>query len=58
LIQLTGALLSTSNQLREQCARRLNQDFSSFLVVGQGGVESTPDEAQPGQMAPDRIRSR
>ncbi|MDB6169806.1 MAG: filamentous hemagglutinin family outer membrane protein [Verrucomicrobia bacterium] len=43
LTQLTGALDDASIQLREQCARSLNRDFSSFLVLGGGGVETAPD---------------
>ena len=27
-------------------AQRLGQDFSSFLVLGRGGVEASPDEPQ------------
>ena len=36
--------LDVSTQLREQCARRLGQDFSSFLLLGPEGVEPVPDE--------------
>jgi large exoprotein involved in heme utilization and adhesion len=46
LVPLSGALLDASSQLREQCAQRLGQDFSSFLVLGRGGVETSPDEPQ------------
>ncbi|MDB6169807.1 MAG: hypothetical protein JWM88_2671, partial [Verrucomicrobia bacterium] len=43
LAQLSGSLVDASTQLREQCARHLNRDFSSFLVLGRGGVEPAPD---------------
>jgi large exoprotein involved in heme utilization and adhesion len=45
LIGLSGAVLDDSSQLREQCARRLGQDFSSFLLLGRDGVETSPDDA-------------
>ena len=45
LIGLPGSVLDVSMQLREQCARRIGQDFSSFLILGRGGVEPSPDEA-------------
>ena len=44
LIILPGSLVDASTQLREQCARRLGQDFSSFLVLGRGGVAPAPNE--------------
>ncbi|MEO7319943.1 MAG: hypothetical protein ABIZ56_13215, partial [Chthoniobacteraceae bacterium] len=44
LIILPGALVDASTQLREQCARRLGLDFSSFLVIGRGGISLSPDE--------------
>ena len=47
LVILPGALVDASSQLREQCARRLGLDFSSFLVIGRGGVSLAPDEALP-----------
>ena len=47
LVILPNALVDASRQLREQCARRLGLDFSSFLVIGRGGVSLAPDEAQP-----------
>ncbi len=46
LVQLSGSLLNASSQLREQCAMLLGQDFSSFLVLGAGGVEVSPDDDQ------------
>ncbi|MGB8166391.1 MAG: hypothetical protein WCF18_02800 [Chthoniobacteraceae bacterium] len=45
LVVLSSSLVDVSTQLREQCARRLGMDFSSFLVLGRGGTEQTPDEA-------------
>ncbi len=47
LVQLSGSILNASSQLRDQCATRLNQDFSSFLVLGGGGVADSPEDAQP-----------
>lgn len=44
LVLLPSGLVDVSTQLREQCARRLGLDFSSFLVLGRGGTERTPDE--------------
>ena len=44
LVILPGGLVDPSTQLREQCARRLGLDFSSFLVIGRGGVSLAPDE--------------
>ena len=44
LARLTYSVLDASSLLREQCARRLGEDFSSFLLLGRGGVETTPDE--------------
>ena len=44
LVILSSSLVDVSTQLREQCARRLGMDFSSFLVLGRGGTEPTPDE--------------
>ena len=44
LVILRGGLVDPSTQLREQCARRLGLDFSSFLVIGRGGVSLAPDD--------------
>ena len=44
LVILPGGLVDASRQLREECARRLGLDFSSFLVIGRGGVSLAPDE--------------
>ena len=40
----SASLVDASTQLREQCARRLGMEFSSFLVIGRGGVLLSPDE--------------
>ena len=45
---------SPVSRLREQCARKLGLDFSSFLVIGRGGTAAAPDEpaaASPGGKA-------
>ncbi len=47
LVVLSSSFVDVSTQLREQCARRLGQDFSSFLVLGRGATEQTPDEPLP-----------
>ncbi len=44
LVSLPGSLIDASTQLRDQCARRLGVDFSSFLVLGRGGVELNPTD--------------
>ena len=41
----SASLVDASTQLREQCARRYGMEFSSFLVIGRGGVSLGPDEA-------------
>jgi large exoprotein involved in heme utilization and adhesion len=46
LVELPSSLFDASTQFREQCARRLGSDFSSFLVLGRGGVADSPDEPQ------------
>jgi large exoprotein involved in heme utilization and adhesion len=45
LAPLTGGLIDASSQLREQCARRLGVDFSSLLLLGDGGVTAAPGSA-------------
>jgi len=45
LLGLSGSVLDVSSQLREQCARRLGQDFSSFLMLGRDGIETSPEDA-------------
>ena len=47
LVILPGAFVDASTQLREQCARRLGLDFSSFLVIGRGGVSLGPEDPLP-----------
>ncbi|HEV7404139.1 MAG TPA: filamentous hemagglutinin N-terminal domain-containing protein [Chthoniobacteraceae bacterium] len=42
LAPLTGGLIDATSQLREQCARRLGMDFSSLLLLGNGGVSAAP----------------
>jgi large exoprotein involved in heme utilization and adhesion len=38
------SLTDASDQLRDQCAARLQQDFSSYLRLGRGGQAEQPDE--------------
>ena len=47
LLVLPGDLVQADKELRERCARSLNHEFSSLIVVGRGGVETAPDELQP-----------
>jgi hypothetical protein len=47
LITLPSSLVDAGTQLQERCAAWLQQDFSSFIVVGRGGTEPPPDEPQP-----------
>ncbi len=47
LVSLPGGLIDASAQLRDQCARRLGADFSSFLVLGRGGIELSPTDPTP-----------
>jgi len=47
LLVLPGDLVEADKELRERCARSLNHEFSSLIVVGRGGVETAPDELQP-----------
>jgi filamentous hemagglutinin family protein len=54
LVILPGELVDASTQLRELCAHRLGLDFSSFLVIGRGGVSLSPDEALPSLVASDK----
>jgi hypothetical protein len=58
LVPLSGSLLQVSSQLRDLCAQRLGQEFSSFLVLGQGGVDAEPDEAQPSAESMESLRHR
>jgi len=47
LAALPNALISKEDRLREKCARAVNHEFSTFIVVGRGGTETAPDELQP-----------
>lgn len=44
---LPANLTQPGNRLRERCAESVNHEFSTFIVVGRGGVESAPEELQP-----------
>jgi filamentous hemagglutinin family protein len=46
LADLQGGFIDISTALLDRCAMRLGTDFSSFLVIGRGGVEDSPDEPQ------------
>ena len=46
LAALQATFVDVSSRLQERCAIRLGQDFSSFLVLGRGGMEEIPDEPQ------------
>jgi filamentous hemagglutinin family protein len=47
LITLPSSLVDVGTQLQERCTALLQQDFSSFIIVGRGGTEPPPDEPQP-----------
>ena len=47
LITLPSSLVDAGTQLQERCTALLQQDFSSFIVIGRGGIEQPPDELQP-----------
>ena len=47
LLPLPANLTDEQKRLREKCARAVNHEFSSFIVVGRGGTESAPEEFQP-----------
>ncbi len=47
LIALPANLTSEERRLREKCARAINHEYSSLIVVGRGGTESAPEELQP-----------
>ena len=47
LIALPSQLTDEEQRLRESCARSVNHEFSSLIVVGRGGTESAPEELQP-----------
>jgi hypothetical protein len=44
LLSLNAALFDASTRLRDQCARKLQQDFSSYLRLGRGGQQEQPEE--------------
>jgi filamentous hemagglutinin family protein len=46
LITLPSSLLSAANQLQERCTALLQGDFSSFISIGRGGTEPSPEELQ------------
>ena len=46
LASLPASLESNEKMLRESCARSINHEFSSFIVVGRGGTEGAPEELQ------------
>jgi hypothetical protein len=46
LAGLQGGFIDVSTALQDRCAMRLGTDFSSFLLIGRGGVEDSPDEPQ------------
>ena len=46
LVFLPGNLVSAETQLRERCERALNHEYSTFIVVGRGGIETAPEELQ------------
>ncbi len=56
LVEFSVSLIDGSTQLREQCARRLGLDFSSFLVLGREGVSMSPEDFQVESVAADRTR--
>ena len=47
LYSLPANLTDEEKQLREKCARAINHEFSSLIVVGRGGTELGPEELQP-----------
>lgn len=47
LTPLPEGLIGANVRLSERCALRLGADFSSFLVVGRGGVSIVPDLQRP-----------
>jgi hypothetical protein len=44
LDSLSAVLVDSSSQLRDQCARKLQQDFSSYLRLGRGGQSEQPED--------------
>ena len=49
LIQLPSNLLSAESFLPDRCSARLPGDFSSFIVVGSGGISVQPGKGIAGQ---------
>jgi filamentous hemagglutinin family protein len=47
LASLPATLVSEEKRLREKCARAVNHEFSTLIVVGRNGTESAPEELQP-----------
>jgi filamentous hemagglutinin family protein len=46
LLPLSKDLTAADKALRESCARSINHEFSTLVVVGRGGTETAPDELQ------------
>ena len=46
LAGLQSGFIDVSAALQDRCAMRLGTDFSSFLLLGRGGVEESPEEPQ------------
>jgi len=46
LVPPQTSLLSAESQLQERCTALLQGDFSSFISIGRGGAEPSPDELQ------------
>jgi filamentous hemagglutinin family protein len=46
LLDLPANLADARAQLKETCAQSTGHEFSSLIVVGRGGTETTPDELQ------------
>ncbi len=44
LLPLPNALVTEENRLRESCARSVNHEASSLVVVGRNGTETAPNE--------------
>jgi filamentous hemagglutinin family protein len=46
LLGLPNILVNNEDRLRGSCARAINHEFSSLIVVGRGGTEASPEELQ------------
>jgi len=44
LASLPGGLLDASSQLRPLCSQRIGSDFSSFLILGRGGLTQSKED--------------